>query len=63
LKNNYELSYEEEADIIKMIQKLVGKNNIKYVNQVKSLEKLLNLLDIKIININEGFKVKVITKK
>ena len=63
LKNSYKLSYEEEADIIKMIQKLISKNNIKYVNQVKSLEKLLNLLEIKIININDGFKVKVITKK
>lgn len=62
LKNDYKLSYEEETDIIKMIQKIISKNNIKYVNQVKSLEKLLKLLDIKIVSLKERFKVKVNSK-
>lgn len=63
LKSDYKLSIEEKIDIIKMVEKIISKNNIKYINQVKSLEKLLNLLDIKIINLKEGFKVKVISKK
>ena len=45
-----------------MIIKLVKKNDIKYINQIKSLSKLLNNLQIKVINVNDKFKVKKITK-
>lgn len=60
--NGIRLSSEEKSDIIKMIIKLVKKNNIKYINQIKSLSKLLNNLQIKVINVNDKFKVKKITK-
>ena len=56
------LSSEEKSDIIKMIVKLVKKNDIKYINQIKSLSKLLNNLEIKVMNINDKFKVKKLTK-
>ena len=56
------LSSEEKSDIIKMIIKLIKKDNIKYVNQIKSLSKLLNNLEIKIINVKDKFKVKKLTK-
>ena len=31
---------------------------IEYINQVKSLEKLLNVLNVKVVNYKEGFKLK-----
>lgn len=58
LKNDLRLSSEEKEDIIKMIEKLVKKNNIKYINQVKSLNRLLNVLKIKIVDSKDKFKVK-----
>lgn len=57
LKNNLKLSNEEKKDIIEMIEKLVSKNHIKYINQVKSMEKLLNVLKIKVVNKKDIFKV------
>lgn len=53
------LDYEEIEDIIKIIEKLVLKNNIKYINDIKSLNTLNNILNIKIVqNNNDKFKVK-----
>ncbi|GAA0075763.1 hypothetical protein UT300005_01410 [Clostridium sp. CTA-5] len=60
LKNNCKLSDEEKSDIIKIVEKLIAKNNIKYINQVKSLEKLLNVLKIKIITVNNRYSLKSI---
>jgi len=60
--NGIRLSSEEKSDIIKMIVKLVKKNNIKYINQIKSLSKLLNNLEIKVLNVKDKFKVKKLTK-
>ena len=53
------LDDEEIEDIIKIIEKLVIKNNIKYINDIKSLNTLNNILNIKIVqNNNDKFKVK-----
>lgn len=53
------LDDEEIEDIIKIIEKLVLKNNIKYINDIKSLNTLNNILNIKIVqNNNDKFKVK-----
>ena len=60
--NRIRLSSEEKSDIIKMVIKLVKKNDIKYINQIKSLSKLLNNLDIKVMNVKDKFKVKKVTK-
>ena len=40
-----------------MIEKLVAKNDIKYINQVKSMDKLLRILNIKIKDEKKGVKV------
>ena len=40
-----------------MVNKLISKQNIKYINQVKSMEKLVNALKIKIVNKKGSFKV------
>lgn len=53
LKDNLRLDSEEKQDIIKMIKKLIEKNNIKYINQIKSLEKLNNILGIRVVNKKE----------
>ena len=56
-KNN-KLDENQKRDTLKMVELLINRNNIKYVNQVKSLEKLLNVLNIKIVAFNDRFKVK-----
>ena len=58
LKSGNKLSSNEKEDIIKVLQLLISRNNITYINNVKSLEKLLVNLDIKIISSKEGFKIK-----
>jgi len=57
MKDN-RLNENQKKDIIKMIEKLVNKKNIKYINRVKSLDKLLRILNVKIIAVNDGYKVK-----
>lgn len=57
LKNNNTLNIDQKKDIIKVIKLLVNKNNIKYINRVKSLENLLSALNIKIIALDSAFKV------
>lgn len=58
---NTRLSSEQQQDTIKMIETLINSRNIKYINRVKSLEKLLNVLKIKIITLDKGFKVKTLS--
>lgn len=52
------LEAEEKEAIIKMIEKVIKKGNTKYINQIKSLDKVLNNLNIKIVNDKDKFKVK-----
>lgn len=52
------LDDEEIEDIIVEIEKLVKKNNIKYINDVKSLSTLNSILNIKIVQDKDRFKVK-----
>lgn len=58
LKSENYLTSNQKEDILKMVQLLISRNNIKFINNLKSLEKLLNTLDIKIINLRDGFKLK-----
>lgn len=58
LKSHNELTEEEKRDIINVIEKLVRKNNIKYINRLKSLDTLLSLLKIRILPLKQGFGVK-----
>ena len=41
-----------------MIEKLISKNDIKYINDVRSLEILNNILNIKIVKEKDKYKVK-----
>lgn len=56
------LDDEEIEDIIKVIEKLVRKNNIKYINDVRSLSILNNILNIKIVQNDHKFQVKRLKK-
>ncbi|MBB6715402.1 hypothetical protein [Clostridium gasigenes] len=47
----------QTQDIVEMVELLVSKNRLKYTNQVKSLSKLLNILQIKVVPFKDGFKV------
>lgn len=53
INRNLFLDGDEIDDIIYVVGKLVEKNNIKYINDVRSLSKLNNVLKIKIIE-NKG---------
>lgn len=58
IKTKRRLGEEEKEDIIKNINNLLMSRKIEYINQVKSLEKLLNVLNVKVVNYKEGFKLK-----
>lgn len=58
LNNNLKLDSDEKKDIVEMIKKLVGKNNIKYINDLKTLKQLTENLNISIISSGKVFKVK-----
>jgi hypothetical protein len=59
LRDDNKLDESQKKDIIKMVELLVGRNNIKYINNIRSLEKLLSTLSIKIIAVRDRFKVKI----
>ena len=60
IRGNLVLNTNEKKDIIEMIGKLIGKGNIKYINQVKSMDKLLRKLNIKIVEGDNGFETEEI---
>lgn len=57
IKQEIFLSNPEKNDIIVIVERLVAKNDIKYVNQIKSMDKLLKIINIKIKDEKKGFKV------
>lgn len=58
LNNDLVLNSSQEKDIVKIIKKLVEMNNIKYINNVRTLKQLTEALGISIINTGETFKIK-----
>ena len=57
IKQQLFITLDEKIDIIDAIEKLVAKKDIKYINQLKSMDKLLRILNIKISEDKKGFKV------
>jgi hypothetical protein len=57
LRENNKLDEQQKKDIIRMVELLVGRNSIKYINNLRSLEKFLSNLDIKIVPVKDKFKV------
>jgi hypothetical protein len=62
LSNNIKLNSDQKKDIIKVIEKLVSKKNIKYINNIKSLKQFTDILGISIASNGKEFKVKYIRK-
>lgn len=58
LNKNLILNSDQKKDILEMIKKLVSKNNIKYINNLRSLKHLTDILHISIVSVGEIFKVK-----
>ena len=58
IKTKRRLGEDEKQDIINNINNLLASGKIEYINQVKSLEKLLNVLNVKVVNYKDGFKLK-----
>lgn len=58
LNNNIRLNSAQKKDIIKVIKKIVSKNNVKYINNIRSLRQFTDILGISIVSDGKGFKVK-----
>lgn len=57
LNNNLSLNSNQKKDIVEVIEKSVSKNNIKYINNLRSLKQLTDKLNIYIVSVGEVFKV------
>lgn len=58
--NNMILTDDEKKDIVEVTKKLVNSQNIKYINNLKSLDKLNRILNIKIVENKNKFVLKEI---
>lgn len=58
LNNKLILSVDEKKDIVAVIEILLRKNNMKYINDIRNLKQLTDRLNISIINVGKVFKVK-----
>lgn len=57
LNNDLILVEEDIEDIIEVIKILIARNDVKYINQIKSLDTLMNELNIKIVSKDNKFKL------
>lgn len=57
INNNLILNSNEKKDIVKVIEKLISRNNIKYINNLRTLKQLTDALDISIVSVGKAFKV------
>lgn len=58
IKEKRNLKKEEREDIIQVINLLIKHKNVKYINQLKSLETLLKALKIRVIGIDKWVEIK-----
>lgn len=58
LNNKLILNNNQIKDIVEVIEKSVSKNNIKYINKIRSLKQLTDRLNISIVSVGEVFKVR-----
>ncbi len=58
LNNNISLNSNQIKDIVEVIEKSLSKNNIKYINKIRSLKQLTDRLNISIVSVGEIFKVR-----
>lgn len=61
MKDNI-LGEDQKNEVIRMIKHLVSRSNLKHINNVRSLERLLEELNVKIANSKDGFVVRTKAK-
>ena len=57
LNNKLSLNSDQKKDIVGIIEKLISKNNIKYINDLRTLKQLTDRLNISIVQAGKAFKV------
>lgn len=57
VKNDLELSQAQIKDIVEVISSSVKKGNVKLINNIRSLKRLMEQLDIKIVKVGQSYKV------
>lgn len=58
LSNNLILTNPQRKEIIKVIENTIKKNNIKYVNKIRSLKPLTDILNLSIVKVGNTFRVR-----
>lgn len=58
LKEESKLDDQQKKDLIKVIELLVRRGNIKYINNLRSLEGFLKNLNVKIVSVDNKFRLK-----
>jgi hypothetical protein len=58
LNNDLSLNSNQIKDIVEVIKKSVSKNNIKFINKIRSLKQLTERLNIYIVNVGGVLKVR-----
>mgnify|MGYP000273468867 CR=1 FL=1 len=58
LNNNLNLNSSQVKDIVAVIEKSIRKNNIKYINKIRSLKQLTDRLNMYIVNVDGEFKIR-----
>jgi hypothetical protein len=58
LNNDLSLNSNQIKDIVEVIKKSVSKNNIKFINKIRSLKQLTERLNIYIVNVDGVLKVR-----
>jgi hypothetical protein len=58
LKEDNKLDEQQKKEIIKVIELLTRRGNIKYINNLRSLEGFLKSLNVKIVNVDSKFRLK-----
>jgi hypothetical protein len=58
LNNDLSLNSNQIKDIVEVIKKSVSKNNIKFINKIRSLKQLTDRLNIYIVNVDGVLKVR-----
>ena len=58
LSNDLRLTNPQRKEIIKVIENTIKKNNIKYVNKIRSLKPLTDILNLSIVKVGNTFRVR-----
>lgn len=61
IKTDMDLTEKQIDDIVEVIESSVKRGNGKLINNIRSLRRLMELLDIKIVNADKGYKVEKIS--